>query len=75
MQVTIYYFASLREEQGKERECIIVTEGIQILDLFVQLFGREPRGIRYAVNEEFVSGDTILQDNDQVAFIPPLGGG
>ena len=31
--------------------------------------------IRYAVNLEFVQPDTLLQDGDEVALIPPVSGG
>ena len=28
-----------------------------------------------AVNEEFVQDDEVIQDGDEIAFIPPVSGG
>ena len=44
-------------------------------ELFDQLFARSHEGIRFAVNQCYVSPDRILVDGDEVAFLPPLGGG
>lgn len=32
-------------------------------------------GVRFAVNEQFVSDDHELHENDAVALIPPVSGG
>ena len=75
MQVTIYYFAILREIQGKDKESLSVQLGVTVGKLFDQLFNIQRTAVRFAVNEEFVPANTVLNDGDQVAFIPPLGGG
>ena len=38
-------------------------------------FASLPAGLAVAVNREFASPDTPLQDGDEVAFIPPVAGG
>ena len=75
MHVHILYFASLREERGLDQETHTLTTAITISDLFVQIFSRPPEGMRFAVNQLYVSAETMLKDGDEVAFIPPLGGG
>ena len=75
MHVHILYFASLREERGLDQETQTLTNTMTISDLFVQIFSRTPEGMRFAVNQLYVSADTLLNDGDEVAFIPPLGGG
>jgi len=75
MQVTIYYFAILKDIKGKGTELIFVKTGLTVGELFGQLFTIDSNAIRFAVNEEFVLRNKILYDGDQVAFIPPLGGG
>ena len=75
MHVHILYFASLREERGLDQETRTLTAPMSISELFVALFSRPPEGLRFAINELYVSADTLLHDGDEVAFIPPLGGG
>ena len=75
MQITIRYFALLREQRGEESETLSLTDSLTVFDLFVQIFGREPIGIRFAVNAMYVSSSHQLVDGDEVAFLPPMGGG
>ena len=75
MQITIRYFALLREQRGLEIEILPLTNSLTVFELFVQIFGREPIGIRFAVNAIYVSSDYVLVDGDEVAFLPPMGGG
>ena len=76
MTITIFYFAQLAEERGTRKEIIsLETEDITIQSLFVTIFERTPKGIRFAQNQEYVSEHTQVHDGDEIAFIPPLGGG
>ncbi len=75
MQIIIRYFAILREQRGLESEMCPLTDSLTVFELFVQIFDREPIGVRFAVNAEYVTSDTILADGDEVAFLPPMGGG
>ena len=76
MTITIFYFAQLAEESGIRKETIsLETEEITIQSLFIKIFDRTPKGIRFAQNQEYVEADTHLSDGDEIAFIPPFGGG
>ena len=75
MQVTIYYFAYLRERRGLSKEVRALTAPLTVEELFQSVFGSEIRGIRFSINHEFVDRDQVLEDGDEVAFIPPVGGG
>ncbi len=79
MQVTIYYFAVLRELRALEQERLDIDEGCSVLQLYHQLFPPDqqpaPPPVLFVVDEEYVSADTPLHDGAEVAFIPPLGGG
>lgn len=75
MQVTIYYFAYLRERRGISNEVRELTSPLTVEALFQSIFGPEMRGIRFSINQEFVDGDQVLEAGDEVAFIPPVGGG
>ena len=81
MNVRVLFFASLRERlHCRERSCA-VPDGATVDDLWQVLCGEHPqieplaRSIRVAVNREYVKGDQVLADNDEVALIPPVSGG
>ena len=75
MRIWIRYFAFLKEERGIEEEEIILSSSLSVGHLFAQIFNREPKAIRFAVNQVYVSADTALQAGDEVVFLPPFGGG
>ena len=77
-RVTVHYFATLREKKNCATEAVEISPGEAVAELYSRLF--PPQGsvsptIGYAVNQRHSPGETILQDGDEVAFIPPLGGG
>ena len=77
-KVCVRHFAMLREHRGRDTEFVEVTEGTTASQLFAQLFGDGPVAalpVAFAVNHERVSGDTLLSETDEVAFLPPVGGG
>ena len=78
-RVRIRYFALLREERGLTEE-ELETDSLTVQQLFDQLnekhkFSLGTRQLNVAVNEEFKSWDTALQNGDLVVFIPPVAGG
>ena len=76
--VQVLYFAVLRERRGRDSERIPITEGITARELYHQIFPPGPQGalpVAYARNKASVSPDTPLADGDELAFLPPLGGG
>jgi len=75
MTLKVLYFAVLREEKGCVSEMRQVPSPMTMEALFLTLFERSPIGIRFALNQRYVSSDTLLSDGDEVAFLPPLGGG
>jgi len=75
ISITILYFAVFRERKGKEAEQLNIESDTTVSTLFMKLFQTSDQSIRYAVNEEFVEPETLLEEGDVVAFIPPLGGG
>lgn len=81
MKVTVKFFAILRERAGAAEITTELREGSTVNDLWGVLQQEYPRlnvgGIRllYAVNQNYVSADTALKDQDEVVFIPPVSGG
>ncbi|NOY24794.1 MAG: MoaD/ThiS family protein [Oligoflexia bacterium] len=78
MVVTVRYFAVLRERRGVETEDIQVDADTTISQLYARLFPPTAAGtmpVLFAVNQCYVDRDHCLSAGDEVAFIPPLGGG
>ena len=78
MRVTVYYFAVLRELSGQREESVELISGTSVSVLYEQLFSETHAGglpVMFAVNQEYVDPSHVLQDGDEVVFIPPLGGG
>lgn len=81
MNVTIRYFAIMREHLGKSVEEIDVPEGTTAGEIFqiairdVPRLSSLERAVMVMVNEDYVEPDHPLQDGDEVALIPPVAGG
>ena len=73
--VQVLYFAVLREERGRNEDALTLDKSMTVAELFEHIFGRPPEGFRFAQNQSYVSADSIVQDGDEIAFLPPLGGG
>ena len=77
--IELKYFAQLREIAKKDSENI-QTECCTPAGLFEELkqkyqFPHKQKQLMVAVNEEFSDWDYILQEGDEVVFIPPVAGG
>lgn len=81
MTVLVRFFAVLRELQGDESASVDLKPGETAGALYARLFADlvDDKGQRlpvmYAVNQSYVRESHLLADGDEVAFIPPLGGG
>lgn len=81
MRVRVRYFAGLRDVAGREAETLDVPEGASVTTARAALQERYPTFARLlpscaiAVNRAYVSADTPLADDDELVFVPPLGGG
>ncbi len=81
MKIHIRYFASLREITELSEEILTVQDGATVADVRAQLLARFPR-IQLvmersvcAVNRGYVGAETVLHEDDELVFIPPMGGG
>ena len=78
MVVNVLYFAALRERAGCASQSLQVPLGATVADAFALGLPGEAAaagGVLFAVNQTYVPADHLLSDGDEVAFIPPLGGG
>jgi molybdopterin converting factor subunit 1 len=79
MTVRVLFFAYLRERCGVREATIQLQEGATVEDLWRTLLTRydrlPPAAPRFAVNRRYVNNDYPLNDNDELALIPPVSGG
>ncbi|KXV67483.1 molybdopterin converting factor [Acetobacter malorum] len=83
--VTIFYFAALREQMGRETESVrlpvqpitveaLVTELRQKDAGMDEVFAASPR-IRVAINQTLATFQDTVKSGDELAFFPPMTGG
>ncbi|MBL1142412.1 MAG: molybdopterin converting factor subunit 1 [Proteobacteria bacterium] len=78
MQVSVKYFASLRELMGEASSVIEIEEGTpisQLWQLIIENKNIEFENVMMAVNMEYVKSEHQLKSGDEVAFFPPVTGG
>ena len=83
MNITILYFASLREALGVEREIIELPDSVATLgnlrDWLVARGGDwsalNNGRVRAALNQSLALPDAAIAAGDEVAFFPPVTGG
>ena len=79
--VHVRLFASLRELIGERTISVDLADGATVGDLRARIGETYPNvqpflpSIICAVDEEYVPGDHVLRDGDNVALIPPVSGG
>lgn len=77
MTVTVKFFASLREQLGRDGDEIDPSNCETVADVWAQVSGSPsiPDNLLSAVNLEYVSWSHVVHDGDEVAFFPPVTGG
>jgi len=81
MRIRLRFFASLRERLGRGEEVREVPAGATVGVVWEMLKREHPelaaveRALAFAVAQEYVDKDHPLQDNDELACIPPVSGG
>ena len=83
MQVTVRFFASLREALGSSE--MVTLDGASsvaaLRDALIARGGRHAealqrgRAVRCAVDQDMVDESVLLRDGAEVAFFPPVTGG
>jgi molybdopterin synthase sulfur carrier subunit len=77
MDIKILYFASLGEQLGKMEDSLPLPGKLTALQAWQQLNPNTtpPANTLVAINQEYTSFDTVLQQGDELAFFPPVTGG
>jgi sulfur-carrier protein len=76
--IQLLFFAGVKEIIGKEA-MELEWQGQTIAQLKEYLLNAFPslslQGVMVAVNEEFALEEDTVEENDTIAFIPPVSGG
>lgn len=81
MKIVVLFLGPARTLTGRDREDLDLHETASLAELSENLFGRYPRlaaarqAVRFAVNQEYSTANTVLHAGDEVAVIPPVSGG
>ncbi len=79
MNIRVLFFASLRDAAGTAEKQMKISNGITVAELWQQVsadFELLPDRVLCAVNQEYVDTDyQLVEDDDEVAFFPPVTGG
>ena len=81
MKIKIKTFAHIKELCGFEEKELIVSQGISVADVVMELVKRhkgldgKKDSLLFAINEEYCTQDRHLSDNDVLAIFPPVSGG
>ena len=81
MRVRVLFFGMLKELAGKPSDLVELRANATLRDLLGHYESHLPRwreslpSLAFAVNQEYAGPETRLNDNDEVAFLPPVSGG
>lgn len=81
MHARVRFFAAAREAAKTSAATVELPEGATVAVLLSALATQFPAlekvlpKLRVAVDEEFVTNDTVLEEANDIALIPPVGGG
>ena len=79
--VRMLFFAHLQDVAGSHEIAIELTDDATVEEAADMLAGQYPKfdrllaQARVAVNAEFAGASTVLQEGDEVAWMPPMSGG
>lgn len=79
----IYYFGRLGERAARREENLVLPEGVTSifslktwLDTEYDLGGAlHDISVKTMINQSLVHGDMVLQGDEEIGFLPPVGGG
>ena len=81
MRVNLLYFASFRDAAGLSEQARELPEGTRVRQLWETVAREIPNLAAFpamppaAVNHQYVDGNTVLREGDEVTFLPPVAGG
>lgn len=81
MNIKTLFFATCRDIVGEREVSLEMAEGTTVRDLIELISSEHPSfrsmesSLMVSVNQTYVDRMEVLNDGDEVAFIPPVSGG
>lgn len=77
MSIKVRFFASLAESVGRREVVCPHAPGMTVESVWRDVTGDKPLpvGALVAINHDYCTLDQALNDNDEVAYFPPVTGG
>lgn len=77
MKITVKYLASLAEALAKTEDTLTAEAPLSVADVWLQLNPQTalPNNTVCAVNFTYAKPDTMIDDDAELAFFPPVTGG
>jgi MoaE-MoaD fusion protein len=81
MRVRVLFFGALKDIAGRTEDALEIPAGSTLEDVFAiysqrfETLGERRSSTLFARNQEFARADTVLAENDEIAFLPPVSGG
>ncbi|MGC1373149.1 MAG: molybdopterin converting factor subunit 1 [Candidatus Sulfotelmatobacter sp.] len=81
MHLRVLFFGILKDIAGRASDSLELPAGATVRDVLDRCVSRLPEiknvmpSVAVAVNQQYAGSDTMLNDGDEVAFLPPVSGG
>jgi len=81
IRITVLYFANVKDITGVKKETMNLTQDTSIKKLLTKISLKYPAiknildVVKISVNYKMMEMNTILNDGDEVALLPPVSGG
>lgn len=74
--VRVKFFARLRDNYGDDQS-IVYVPGLKVQDAWKQTTSLDhfEENILVAINQQYADKNAVLNDDDELAFFPPVTGG
>lgn len=76
MSIKVRYFASLRDQIGRDQDELVADGITTASDVWSRVSSEAlPANTLVAINQEYARSQDTVADGDEVAFFPPVTGG
>ncbi|CAN5468533.1 molybdopterin converting factor subunit 1 [soil metagenome] len=79
MSIQILFFGATADITGFRRQEVDVADGTAAAAVFDSVLNEHPRlaaqKLHFSVNQQFATGNELLEDGDELAIFTPVSGG
>lgn len=79
MNLSVLFFGATADITGQRRVEVDLPAGAKASDVFEKIISRHPllsnHRLHFSVNQQYATGDELLNDGDEMAFFTSVSGG